>query len=166
MYYVGGNHEKYVDAERTFAVVKQYGVNVLRCQVMETHGFQLVGLDYLNADEATFDMHPSDDTRTIQSVMSSLQLKNDVASVLLHHSPVGAQYAAAKGIDLLVAGHTHGGQFFPGTLVAAAVFPFTRGLYQHGPLKVFVSQGVGTFMARIRLGTSNELNVLRLRPER
>jgi hypothetical protein len=30
VYYVGGNHEKYVDAERTFALVKHYGVNVLR----------------------------------------------------------------------------------------------------------------------------------------
>jgi hypothetical protein len=66
----------------------------------------------------------------------------------------------------MIAGHTHGGQFFPGTLVAAAVFPFTHGLYHRGPLQVFVSQGAGTYMSRVRLGTSNELNVLRLRPTR
>jgi len=51
VYYVGGNHEKYVDAERAFASVKTYGVHVLRNQVVETHGLQLVGLDYMNADE-------------------------------------------------------------------------------------------------------------------
>ena len=78
----------------------------------------------------------------------------------------GAQYAAAKGIDLMIAGHTHGGQFFPGTLVAMAVFPFTKGLYHRGPLQVFVSQGAGTYMSRVRLGTSNEMNLLRLRPKR
>ena len=163
VYYVEGNHEKYVDAERAFALVKKYGVNVLRNQVVETHGLQLVGLDYVNADEDTFDLHPSDDSRTIKSVLASLHLKNDLPSVLLHHSPAGAQYAAANGIDLIIAGHTHGGQFFPGTLVATMVFPFTHGLYHRGPLQVFVSQGAGTYMARVRLGTSNELNILRLR---
>jgi predicted MPP superfamily phosphohydrolase len=166
VYYVGGNHEKYVDAERAFALVKKYGVNVLRNQLVETHGLQLVGLDYMNADEDTFDLHPSDDSRTIKSVLASLHLKNDMPSVLLHHSPAGAQYAAANGIDLMIAGHTHGGQFFPGTLVATAIFPFTRGLYRRGQLQVFVSQGAGTYMSRVRLGTSNELNVLRLRPTR
>jgi len=99
-------------------------------------------------------------------VLASLRLKDGMPSVLLHHSPAGARYAAAKGIDLLIAGHTHGGQFFPGTLVATAVFPFTHGLYHRGDLQVFVSQGVGTYMSRVRLGTSNEMNLLRLRPKR
>lgn len=166
VYYVGGNHEKYVDGERAFTSVKTYGVNVLRNQVVVTHGFQLVGLDYMKADEDTFDLHPSDDARTIKSVLASLQLKDGLPSVLLHHSPAGAQYAAASGVDLMIAGHTHGGQFFPGTLVARLVFPFTRGLYHRGSLQVFVSQGAGTYMSRVRLGTSNELNVLRLRPTR
>jgi predicted MPP superfamily phosphohydrolase len=164
VYYVGGNHEKYVDAERTFALLKKYGVNVLRSQMVETHGLQLVGLDYMDADEDTFELHPSDDPRTIKSVLASLRLKDGMPSVLLHHSPAGAQYAAAAGIDVMIAGHTHRGQFFPGTLVAGAVFPFTHGLYRRGPLQVFVSQGAGTFMSRVRLGTSNELNILRLRP--
>jgi predicted MPP superfamily phosphohydrolase len=163
VYYVGGNHEKYVDAERAFALVKKYGVNVLRNQVVETHGLQLVGLDYMNADEDTFELHPSDDSRTIKSVLASLRLKGGMPSVLLHHSPTGVQYAGANGIDLMIAGHTHGGQFFPGTLVATAVFPFTHGLYRRGPLQVFVSQGAGTFMSRVRLGTSSELNLLRLK---
>ena len=166
VYYVGGNHEKYVDAERAFTLVKKYGVNVLRNQLVETNGLQLVGLDYMNADDDTFELHPSADSRTIKSVLASLHLKDDRPSVLLHHSPAGAQYAAAIGIDLMIAGHTHGGQFFPGTLVARAVFPFTHGLYRRGPLQVFVSQGAGTFMSRVRLGTSNELNILRLRPTR
>jgi predicted MPP superfamily phosphohydrolase len=107
--------------------------------VVETHGLQLVGLDYMNADEDTFELHPSDDSRTIKSVLGSLHLKDGMPSVLLHHSPAGAQHAAANGIDLMIAGHTHGGQFFPGTLVATAVFPFTHGLYHRGPLQVFVS---------------------------
>jgi uncharacterized protein len=166
VYYVEGNHEKYVDAERAFASVKKYGVSVLRNQVVETRRLQLVGLDYMNADEDTFDLHPSDEPRTIKSVLASLHLKEGMPSVLLQHSAAGAQYAAAKGIDLMIAGHTHGGQFFPGTLVATAIFPFTHGLYHRGSLQIYVSQGAGTYMSRVRLGTSNELNILRLRRTR
>lgn len=165
-FFVGGNHEKYVDPERAFELIAAHGVRVLHNEVILTHGLQLVGLDYMNADEDTFDMHPSDDKRTIQSVLAGLSVKSDVPSVLIHHSPVGARYVAAKGIELMVSGHTHAGQVFPFTLFAELVFPFNRGLHQEGSTAVFVSQGAGTFMPRVRLGSSNELNLLRLNPAR
>ncbi len=165
-FFVGGNHEKYVDPQRAFELIAAHGVRVLHNEVALIHGLQLVGLDYMNADEDTFDMHPSDDKRTIKSVLASLALKSDVPSVLIHHSPVGARYVAAKGIGLMVSGHTHAGQVFPITLFAGWVFPFNRGLHQEGATAVFVSQGAGTFMPRVRLGSSNELSLLHLKPAR
>ncbi len=163
-FFVGGNHEKYVDPQRAFELIAAHGVRVLHNEVVEIHGLQLVGLDYMNADEDTFDMHPSDDKRTIKSVLAGLPLRSDLPSLLMHHSPVGARYVSAKNIDLMLSGHTHAGQVFPFTLFAELVFPFNRGLHQEGETSVFVSQGAGTFMVRVRLGTSNELNLLRLRP--
>lgn len=163
-YFVGGNHEKYVDPERVFALVARNGVRVLHNEAVETHGLRLVGLDYMNADEDTFDMHPSDDARTIRSVLPGLASRNGPPSVLMHHSPVGASYAAEQGIDLMVSGHTHAGQVFPFTLLSGLAFPFNRGLHYEGATAVFVSQGAGTFMSRARLGTSNEINLLRLVP--
>jgi len=163
-YFVGGNHENYVDADRVFGLLAQYGVRVLRAEIVETHGLQLVGLDYMKADEDTFDMHPSNDPRTIKSVLASLPLNKDIPSLLLHHSPVGVEYAAAAGIDLMLSGHTHGGQVFPATLIAALAFPFNRGLHKTDKTAVFVTPGAGTFMARVRLGTSNEISLLRLTP--
>ena len=41
VYYVGGNHEKYVDAERT---MKKYGVNVLRSQVVTSNELNILRL--------------------------------------------------------------------------------------------------------------------------
>ncbi|ABR47954.1 metallophosphoesterase [Alkaliphilus metalliredigens QYMF] len=161
-YFVGGNHEKYIDNERTLQLIESHGIRVLRNEVVEIQGLQLVGFDYMNADEDTFDMHPSDDTRTIKSVLPSIPLKSDMPSVLMHHSPVGVQYAATAGIDLMVSGHTHAGQVFPFTLFNEITFPFNKGLHQHDKTKVFVSQGAGTYMLRARLGTSNEINMLRL----
>jgi len=162
-FFVGGNHESYVDTERAFELVSKYGVRVLHNEVVDTHGIYLVGLDYMNPDENTFDMHPSRDKRTIKSVLPTLALAGDKPSVLMHHNPVGAQYVAAKGVDLMVSGHTHAGQMFPATLLAPVIFPFHRGLCDEGDMQVFVSQGAGTFGPRIRLGTSNEINLLRLK---
>jgi predicted MPP superfamily phosphohydrolase len=162
-YFVGGNHEKYVDNDRALELIAGHGVRVLHNEVIDTHGIYLVGLDYMNPDDDTFDMHPSDDKRTIENVLPDIPLPDDKPSVLMHHSPVGTKYVAAKGVDLMVAGHTHAGQMFPGTLFAPLVFPFNSGLYQEDGMKVFVSQGAGTFITRIRLGTSNEINLIRLK---
>ena len=162
-FFVGGNHESYVDTERAFELISKYGVRVLHNEIVDTHGIYLVGLDYMNPDENTFDMHPSLDTRTIKDVLPALALASDKPSVLMHHSPVGAQYVAAKGVDLMVSGHTHGGQMFPATLLAPLIFPFHKGLYKQGGTQVFVSQGAGTFGPRVRLGTSNEINLLYLK---
>jgi predicted MPP superfamily phosphohydrolase len=155
-----------VDTQRAFELISKCGVRILHNEVVDIHEIYLVGLDYMNADEDAFDMHPSEDERTIRRVLPALPLPNDKPSVLMHHSPVGAQYVAAKGVDLMVSGHTHGGQVFPGTLLAPLVFPFNKGLHHVGELKVFVSQGAGTFGPRIRLGTSNEIDLLRLKAER
>jgi predicted MPP superfamily phosphohydrolase len=163
VYFTGGNHENYVDTQHALELITQYGVRILHNEIVDTHGIYLVGLDYMNPDENTFDMHPSKDKRTVKNVLQTIPLKDDQPSVLVHHSPVGVRYASAKGIELMLSGHTHAGQMFPGTLLASLVFPFTKGLYKEGSTKVFVSQGAGTFGPRIRLGSTNEINLIRLK---
>ena len=144
-------------------MIRKHGVRILHNEVVDTHGIYLVGLDYMNPDEKTFNMHPSDDKRTIKNVLPTIPLKDDQPSVLMHHSPVGVQYVATKGIDLMLSGHTHAGQMFPNTLLAQFFFPFMNGLHKYGNTQVFVSQGAGTFGPRIRLGASNEINLVRLK---
>ena len=163
-FFVGGNHENYTNAPLTFQLVAQQGVHVLHNERVESHGLQLVGLDYMNADEEAVDLHPSADPRTIKATLQNLALAPGIPSVLLHHSPVGVAYAEAAGFDLMLSGHTHGGQFFPNTLLAALIFPFNDGLYRQGKLQVFVTAGAGTFLQRFRLGSSNEIVLLRLVP--
>lgn len=163
-YFVVGNHETYIDTQRALELIAGHNVRVLRNDVVTLRGLQLIGLDYMNADEQTFDMHPSSDTRTVKDVVAGLSLDASLPSILMQHSPAGAQYVEQAGVDLMVAGHTHAGQVFPGTLIAPLIFPFNRGLYRQGDLQIYVSQGVGTFLLPIRLGSSNEIDLLRLLP--
>ena len=131
--------------------------------MVDTHGIQVVGLDYMLADEDTYDMHPVGD-QTIREELPRILVDDDEPILLLHHSPVGLEYIAEFGTDLMLTGHTHAGQVFPGTVLAPLVFRLNRGLYDLDGMQVFVSQGAGTYMPRMRLGSSNTIHSLTLVP--
>lgn len=163
-FYVEGNHELAIDRAKADQLINDQGVRVLHNEVVEVLGLQVVGLDYMKADAQTFDLHPSADVRTIETTMAALKLDAKLPAILMHQSPVGAKYVEKAGVDLMVSGHTHGGQLFPATLLAGLMFPFNHGLYREGALQVFVTKGAGTFLQRIRVGSENEINLLRIEP--
>lgn len=164
VYFTGGNHEKYVDQARSEELIASMGVSILRNEIVNIKGFQLVGLRYMKADEETLDLHPSDDTETIKSALKKLNPDPNRASVFVHHSPVGIAYMAEKGADLVLSGHTHAGQVFPGTILSPMFFNFNRGLKHVDSTKVFVSQGAGTYLTPMRSGSQNEINLIKIIP--
>ncbi|EIW8473881.1 hypothetical protein DV720_26720 [Klebsiella pneumoniae] len=164
VYYTGGNHEQYVNEQLSEVLISATGVRVLRNETVMTRGIQLTGLRYMKADDETLDLHPSDDKDTIKSVLKNISIDTGLPAVFVHHSPVGVKYLSDKGASLVLSGHTHGGQVFPGTLLAPFFFAFNRGLEHYGNTQVFVSQGAGTYLAPLRLGSRNEINLIRLVP--
>lgn len=160
-YATTGNHEYYVNTEQALETFANHGVRILHNEVVETHGFQLVGLDYMNADEKAFDLHAVNKL-TIKEELPKIPLDKDKPIVLMHHSPVGLEYVSAGGISLMLSGHTHAGQIFPATLITPFLFPLNKGLHERNGTYFFVSQGAGTYGPRMRLGSSNEINLIRL----
>ena len=107
-------------------------------------------------------------------------------NILLSHNPETFPRAAALGIELSLAGHTHGGQirFALGNCQwspARLITPFVAGLYRLplGPKRhatadavaprppqsafLYVNRGLGTFALPVRLGVPPEITVLTLR---
>lgn len=162
VYFTGGNHEKYVDQTRSEELIASMGVHILRNEIVSIQGVQLVGLRYMKADENTLDLHPSDDKETIKSTLDRLDVDNRKASIFIHHSPMGVEYMVKKGADLVLSGHTHAGQVFPGTLLAPFFFTFNSGLKHFENTPVFVSQGAGTYLTPMRSGSKNEINLIRI----
>lgn len=160
-YFTTGNHESYVNRSRALEIIASHNVRILHNQLVETHGLQLIGLDYMNADENAFDMHAVN-KNTIKEELPKIKIASDKPAVLMHHSPVGLDYVSQHGIALMLSGHTHAGQIFPNTLLTPLIFPLNKGLYLHNGTQFFVSQGAGTFGPRMRLGTSNEITLIRL----
>jgi predicted MPP superfamily phosphohydrolase len=164
VFFATGNHEHYVDMDKALDIIAGHRVRILHNEVVLTHGFQLVGLDYMNADENTFDMHAVNKL-TIKEELPKIFLDRNLPVVLMHHSPVGLDYVVKAGVDLMLSGHTHAGQMFPATLINNFLFPLNKGLHQIDGTAFFVSQGAGTYGPRIRLGSSNEINLIRLTPK-
>jgi predicted MPP superfamily phosphohydrolase len=89
-------------------------------------------------------------------------------NVILSHNPDVFRVAARQGYELMIAGHTHGGQVNVEILndnlnLARFVTPFTRGLYSLGDARGYVSSGIGTVGMPVRLGAPAEINLLTLR---
>lgn len=163
-YFTTGNHEFYMDTDKALRLIADAGIKIVRSEMVKTNGIQLIGLEYMNADRQTYDAHIVNDL-TVQEELPKIERDRNLPTVVVHHSPVGMRYVADGGADVMLSGHTHAGQFFPGTAIIKYRFPMYRGQYQIGGLTLLVSQGAGTFGPWIRLGTSNEVQVVNLSPK-
>ena len=165
IFFVSGNHDMYVDVDSVKRLMRNAGVNVLENNMMECCGIQIVGLNYMRPDDRTIDhMHAGVGRETIENTLPTIALDSTLPSILLHHNPVGAEYAEKAGIGLYLAGHTHGGQLFPVTLLNDRIFNYNRGLYRCGSLQIYTSVGSGTFGPPMRIGTKSEVTLIRLKP--
>jgi len=163
-YFVFGNHDEQVGLVQVLRRVKESGATLLMNSVAQYNDLQIAGLNNMAADSQSYDIHASNDSTTVQSVMKSLEIDPERPLLVLHHRPEGITYMAETGADLLLAGHTHAGQMFPFTLIAKWMFGYNKGLYRYDEMQIYVSQGLGTFFSPIRFGTHSEITLLRLIP--
>ncbi|MBO8142254.1 MAG: metallophosphoesterase [Firmicutes bacterium] len=87
--------------------------------------------------------------------------------VLLAHSPDAFPTAVKAGVDLVLAGHTHGGQIcLPGGVAlwtnSRLGRRFSAGLFRQGKTHMYVSRGIGTGRWPLRLFCPPEATVIRL----
>lgn len=157
-WFVTGNHDYYSGALSWIAELEALGVNVLinAHRVLHHEGARLVvgGVTDHTAN-ALVHGHESDPHKAIAGA------PEDLFRLLLAHQPASAKEAARAGFDLQLSGHTHGGQFFPGTLFAHLVFPFVAGLERLNEMWIYTSRGTGFVGAPLRTVTS-EITRLRL----
>jgi predicted MPP superfamily phosphohydrolase len=114
-------------------------------------GLQIVGVHYRDATNP----------ERYQAILRKIGLDRGCASVLLLHAPVRLPTSGAEGISLQLSGHTHGGQFFPWTLIVQRVWgKFAHGLQAFGKLQVFTTYGTGTWGPPLRVGTRSEIVVI------
>jgi predicted MPP superfamily phosphohydrolase len=86
--------------------------------------------------------------------------------IFLDHQPVDYQREEEAGADLILSGHTHRGQFFPGNIATAYIYKKAGGvhygLWQGSTAQAIVSSGAGVWGIPLRIATNSEAVVLDL----
>jgi predicted MPP superfamily phosphohydrolase len=125
----------------------------------------------LKRNETTIFMAGIDDAhfyRVDNIEKAAADIPQDAFSILLSHTPETYKQASHAGFDLLLAGHTHGGQIcLPGgrpVLTANELgHRFVRGRWQHEGMHGFTSRGAGTSGVPVRFFSRGEITLITLR---
>ena len=159
-FFVTGNHEYYSGAEAWVEEAKRLGFDTLMNEHRVIHSgadrIVLGGVTDVSA-QGFVPSHRSDPVAAFSNAPGGL------VRILLAHQPRSLAGAQTAGVDLMLAGHTHGGQFFPWNLVAGVGQPLLKGLRQFGSTWLYVSKGTGYWGPPIRLGSRAEITVVTLR---
>jgi hypothetical protein len=160
-WFVTGNHEYYSDPEGWLRAARELGFGTLVNQhVLLGRGagrLLLAGVPDISGGRflRSHEHHP--DLAVAGAPEADFRL-------LLAHQPASVFGAAKAGFDLMLSGHTHGGQFHPWTWVAGKANPYLEGLNRHDArLQVYVSQGTGFWGPPMRFGAPAEITLLTLR---
>jgi len=154
-----GNHDYFTDGEALATAIEEAGLTMLRNRGVEvSHGdgrIFVAGVDDTWTRRQDFDRALADRPA-------------GMPTLLLAHDPALFPEAAARGVDLTLSGHTHGGQlalpFFARKLnLARLITRFTTGFYRVGDASLYVNRGLGTTGPPVRVGVRPEIGLLTLR---
>lgn len=106
-------------------------------------------------------MHTGDGTTGRMSAHKLLQETDESMPVIvLQHEPDEFGELAQYGADLVVAGHTHGGQIFPGKYFSGMVHENVYGYKELYGISTIVTSGAGYYWAPVRVGSISEIAVI------
>jgi predicted MPP superfamily phosphohydrolase len=150
VYYVTGNHEHYAGLQDVLGALEQTKVIRLMNGKATEGDVHILGIDFwAERDE-------------VATTIEEAELDPSRFNLVLYHVPRELDAVKAQGIDLMLSGHTHAGQFFPFTLMSRGIWKKHKGLYDLGSSHLFVSSGIGTWGPPIRVGTSSQVALLRI----
>ena len=91
-------------------------------------------------------------------------LDRDRYMIVLDHQPVDYDAEAAAGVDLVLSGHTHGGQLFPLEYVQPLVSAnnSVRGLSHRGGTDFIVTDGISDWAILFKTGCRSEFNIIEI----
>lgn len=162
IFYVYGNHDKNeyarnpaYTAQELADTIEQAGIRILEDETCEINGeLLLIG----RADRG----HDSGARQTIVQLVESADA--GMEWILVDHQPVEYAEAAESGCGLMLSGHTHAGQVWPGGLLADLfrMNELTYGCRKEGNLTEVVSSGIAGWGYPVRTEKHSEYVVIHL----
>jgi predicted MPP superfamily phosphohydrolase len=145
VYAVLGNHEYYAGSERSRRLLADAGFTVLDNQAVEVvAGLYIAGVPDIRGSAQTGE--PGAD---LEAALAGVPA--EAVTVLLQHSPENEAQAAAAGVDLMLNGHTHGGQIWPFHIPVRLFHRHYAGIHKVGGMIQIVCRGTGHWGPPMRL---------------
>ena len=162
-----GNHDAWTGVEDSItALFADAHIRILRQEAVAIEqageSFQLIGVDFQTRRR----FGPSHTVPQFLDGVDKLMAPGRL-NILLSHNPDTFDRAAELGVDLSLAGHTHGGQaalefISPELAPSRLVTPYVAGLFQKPGGQLYVNRGIGTIAVPIRIGAPPEISVFEI----
>jgi len=164
-----GNHEAWSKTEDSITqLLGQVGIRILRQERLPVtasgESFNLMGVDFATRRH----MMPGRE-HFVQEYLLGVEklVAQDRVNILMSHNPDTFDRAAELGIELSLAGHTHGGQVAlefvsPEIAPSRLVTPYVAGWFGKPGGQLYVNRGIGTIGMPIRIGAPPEITVFEL----
>jgi predicted MPP superfamily phosphohydrolase len=151
-----GNHEFHAVSKDNSTFFEAAGIHLLRNAWVELRP----GLVMAGVDDAPATVGTGVPTTSLKSALAG---RPPGALLLLSHVPLTSDVITGAGVDLMLAGHTHGGQIWPFGYLVKQRFPLFEGRYDLRGSTTIVSRGAGTWGPRMRLWSPADILRVTLR---
>ena len=143
--YYGGHIPEYIEE------VRKVGIRVMQDETAEiADSLYIVG-----RKDKTAEAQKQGGRKPVSELVDGLDHRKPI--ILLDHQPTMFQQAADAGVDLMLSGHTHRGQFAPNHWITKRVFELDWGYMRKHAMHVIVSSGFGLWGPPIRIGSRSEI---------
>lgn len=153
---ITGNHEYIGGVDEATEYLSSHGIHLIRDSVVKiNNSFYLAGREDLAINQFT--------DRNRKTVEELLEMAgDDLPVILLDHQPFNLDRSAAAGAGFQLSGHTHHGQLWPFNFITRAIYSISRGFGEIDGMKVYVSNGVGTWGPPVRIGSRPEIVLIQV----
>ncbi|MCO8193226.1 metallophosphoesterase [Anaerofustis sp. NSJ-163] len=185
VYYIDGNHEQLVEYNNVgvynefISSLKDLDVKVVKnTKIKLQKGSSYINMYGLNVDLVYYSTKSALKESNIEytednfsKTINKETFENNKYNILLTHNPIYFEVYEKSGVDLILAGHVHGGIIripFKGGLLSPDQewFPkYYHGLYTINDTNMIVSAGLGNDTVNFRIFNPFEMNLITLRSE-
>ena len=143
---------------RMESFLKEAGVNIMLDEVTTIADGRVELIGRLDGEKA------GDGTNNRKELSELIeQCDSSKPLIVINHEPDELHKAADMGVDVLLSGHTHAGQFFPLTIIQPLAWENYWGIKKIDNMYSVVTSGVGLYGPAMRVGTDSEVVSVRIK---
>jgi uncharacterized protein len=150
VFFTLGNHERFIDIIKVNSLLNKTNMTILRNESVLHENIQIIGID------------DTSNNKEFMANFSKIKIDNEKFTILLYHRPDVFNEILKSEVDLMLSGHTHGGQLFPLNIILSAIDGPVYGIHRKNNTILYVSNGTGWWGPPMRLGSRNEITIIEL----